>query len=662
MNILIPHTWLLDQLSTEADPETIQRLVSLSGPSIERINLIEGESVYDIEVTTNRVDSMSIRGMAREIAVILQANGIEARLKPLELKRSTSPSADFSLPLPTIDSNPAVCKRIMCVILDKVEHTPTPDWMKKRLHQIDQREHDSVIDITNYVTHEYGHPIHAFDYEKIMKLGGIIKVVEAKPGKPFVTLDGEKYTTKGGEIVFENNEGEIIDLPAIKGTLNSAVDDNTKRVLLWVESLDAKKVRTASMNHAIRTVAAQLNEKNVDPMLAEVTLLKAIKLYEQLTHAVTASDIYDDFIPPAPLPPITISLQHIEAYLGIPLTIEEVSNILTQLECQVEIQKDELFVTPPSFRPDLQIGVDIIEEIARLYGYHNLPSVLMTGTPPTLLPAQTNFAYETRVKRLLASLGCQEIYTYSLVSADTAVKSGYPLEKHLVVSNPLTDDHVYLRRALIPSLVEVFKQNSDKKLLTLFEFANTYHPSENDSLPTEDLHLAIVSHLPLPEFRRILERMLRDFYISITSIDTKSEGVGDILAKGAFTEESTIGEISLTSNGLIAVDLVWKRVLALTSTHPNYQPIPKSAPIIEDLTFSLQPRTAIGLVIASIQSVSPLITSVQLLGTFENRYTFRITYQDPIENLSSAEIAPLRLAIVKAVESRWGGQLVGSLE
>lgn len=172
MNILIPHHWLLDHLETEASPDDIQRLLSLSGPSVERVEERAGDQVYDIEVTTNRVDSMSVRGIAREATVILQQANVPAKLKPkpaesIEIK----PSIDPPLPLPKITNHPQLNKRTMCVILTNIKRNPTPEWMAHRLQQIEMNVHDAAIDITNYVTHELGHPCHAFDYDKVMQQG-----------------------------------------------------------------------------------------------------------------------------------------------------------------------------------------------------------------------------------------------------------------------------------------------------------------------------------------------------------------------------------------------------------------------------------------------------------------------------------------------------------
>ena len=235
MNILIPHTWLLEHLETTATPDQIQKYVSLSGPSIERIYDREGEPVYDIEITTNRVDSMCVRGIARECAVILTQAGIKSPLISSKAEQSelVSGSSSLKLPFPVITNTvPSICRRTLGIILTNVQQSATPEWMAKRLRQTDQNVHNSIIDITNYVTHELGHPCHAFDYDKIMKLGGEIIIKQAEKGKNFTTLDGLEYETAGGEIVFENSQGEIIDLPAVMGTANTAVDEKTQNILL----------------------------------------------------------------------------------------------------------------------------------------------------------------------------------------------------------------------------------------------------------------------------------------------------------------------------------------------------------------------------------------------------------------------------------------------
>lgn len=665
MNILIPHTWLLEHLDTQAQPEEIQKYLSLCGPSVERIYDRDGDKVYDIEVTTNRVDSMSVRGIAREAAVILPQFGIKARLKPLQV-RLPQPSTSASLPLPKITNNPEYCHRIMCVTLADVAKTPTPDWMAKRLQQIEVNVHDSMIDITNYVTHDLGHPCHAFDYDQIMKLGGEIIVTEAKAGKKFTTLDGVEYTTVGGEIVFENPAGEIIDLPAVKGTANTALNDNTKNVLFWIEALDHEKVRFASMTHAIRTVAAQLNEKQVDPHLAEPVLAEAVRYYQELCQAQVASEVYDDF--PGRVEPstVTVSLHQIRDYLGLELSLERIQDILEQLECQVTVDlgSRELTVKPPTFRPDLQIPADVIEEIARIYGYHNLPSVIMATEIPLKPQPGVSFAVEDRIKHFLADIGWQEMYTYSLVSAELAEQSGYSLPEHLKLANPLTDDKVYLRRSLLPSLSEVIGQNTQAKSLSVFEIANVYQPVKN-SVPNEVLHLSLVTTTDFRSVKGVVEALLDRLFVrkyAVQPSDTTSfNQSGAILAENEDGELIEIGTIGKLENGYLAADIIVPDLLKVIHKHPIYQPIPKTSPVIEDLTFTLPSRTTIGKVLAKMTAVSELIQSVTLHDQYQQNFSFTVTYIDPTNNLSGQDVEPIRKKIVSMMQHEFNAQLVGSV-
>ena len=664
MNILIPHKWLLEQLDTNATPEEIAEHVSLCGPSVEHMYDREGDKVYDIEITTNRVDSMSVRGVARETAVILSQLGTAAKLQPLLLQKPAAPKNEDQLPLPKISNNPNVCKRTMCIILKDVKRAATPNWMAERLRQIDIKVHDAVIDITNYITHELGHPCHAFDYDKIMKLGGEIIVTEAKAGEPFETLDGEKYETVGGEIVYKNPAGEIIDLPAIKGTANSAIDDTTKNVLLWIESLDAKKVRFASMTHAIRTVAAQLNEKKVDPHLAEDVLLRGIELYQDICDAKIGSQIYDDFPGKKELKAVAINQETIKNYLGIELEQKTIIKILEDLGCKVTVEDMHYTVSPPTFRRDITIPADIVEEIARIYGYHNLPSKLMDTPIPLDKPSDTNYVIENRVKHFLADIGWQEIYCYSMVSEAIAIQSGYELEAHLKLQNPLTDDRIYLRRSLLPSLEEILDTNTQSNQQAVFELAFTYEPVSGD-LPKQKLHLGMVSSHPYADVKGQLESLLSQFFITaeFTRVEEKSDKALPVLEQQAeiSVSKTTIGKIGLLPSGKVGISIKLEKLLEVAQAHPTYKPIPKTSLISEDLTFTLPEKTAVGRIIKDILESDNAIYHSSLKGQYKQNSTFSLVYHDSKQNITSDDIAPIRNKVVTMLKEKYNAVLVGDL-
>lgn len=665
MNILIPHDWLLEHLDTKAAPKKIQECLSLCGPSVERIYDREGESVYDIEVTTNRVDSMSVRGIAREAAVILEQFKIPAKLKPLNLPKVELETE--AVKIPKVFSDARINTRTSFVVFKNVSRAATPEWMAKRLRQIELNVHDAVIDITNYITHELGHPCHAFDYDKLMNTGGEIRVVEAKKGETFSTLDGEEFTTVGGEVVFKNGEGVIIDLPSIKGTANTSIDESTQNVLLLMESIRADKVRFASMTHNIRTTAAQLMEKNVDPHLMDDVMKLGVKLYKELCAAEIASEIFDEFHDKEESIAVNLSKAKLDSYLGLSLEAKEVIDIFSSLECEAKYEesKNQFFVTAPSFRPDLKIDVDLIEEIARIYGYYKLPSVIMPGSIPTKQQTGVNFNVEDRIKHFLSNLGWQEIYSYSMVSEEIAKESGFTLDEHLSLENPLTEDRVYLRRSLIPSLVEAIENNPLEKELSVFEMANLYEPQEND-LPKETMHLSLVSTNSYREVKGVIESLLEQFFIrkyEFKIIEEKSQQFSQ-MAEILVTENDKkirVGKIGMLKNGMVAADIAMAKLISITKTHPKYQAIPKTSALTEQLTFTLPEKTAIGKLIATIYSVNSLIASVSLDDLYEQNASFTVSFLDTENNLSSAEVAPIRKKIVDVLQKEYEAQLVGAV-
>jgi phenylalanyl-tRNA synthetase beta chain len=268
-------------------------------------------------------------------------------------------------------------------------------------------------------------------------------------------------------------------------------------------------------------------EKNVDPHLAEEVLYRGVQLYQELCNAEVASEVYDDFPGKRKPKTIQIAYQKIAEYLGLEIPAKKIKHILESLGCKVEMETipefGDIKVTPPTFRPDLEITADIIEEIARIYGYHNLPSKIMDTAIPLVKQEGVNFYLENKIKHFLADIGWQEVFTYSMVSEELAQQSGYSLTEHLKLQNPLTDDKVYLRRSLIPSLNEILDQNPNESQLSVFEIAHVYQPQAK-GLPHELLLLSAVSSKGYREVKGETESLLERFFIKeVNFIENKPE-------------------------------------------------------------------------------------------------------------------------------------------
>jgi phenylalanyl-tRNA synthetase beta chain len=665
MNILIPHHWLLEHLETKVEPAEIARCLSLCGPSVERIHELEGEPVYDIEVTTNRVDMMSVRGIAREAAAILPEFGHKASLIDHTPQKTLHAIAAAKVPdLDITISDPKhLSRRIVAIKLSHVAIKPSPPLIQKRLLQVGQRPINNIIDMTNYVMWEFGHPIHAFDYDQISTKQ--IHIREAKPEETLTTLDGKTHKLHGGEVVFDDGNGTIIDLPGIMGTENTVIGDNTTNVLLWIESIDARKIRSTSMNLQIRTQAAILNEKHVDPELAIPTLTQAVKSLSQTGTATVASNLKDQYHNPMKSTQTTLTGSHLESYLGTALPEKRIVRILTNLGCIVSVSDDSYTISPPSWRShDLQLPVDYIEEIARIYGYHNLESKLMATAIPDH-PTDNDFFLENQVKQWLAGWGATEVYTYSMVSKAAATQSGYTLNDHLQLKNPYTADWQYLRRSLIPSLLEVVLANPTGTL-TCFELQNTYHPSKLPyDVPQETITLAIVSNRSALHLKGLIDALAIKLHLPQYHVEPLTDERKPFLTgkAGVLMNDKLMfgywGEVAPGS--LWAAEISFANLASVSSRHPRYLPHYTTSPIIEDLTFTIPVGTHVGPVMAFIQKQDSRINSIKLKSTYQQNYTFTITYQDQTQQLTDQEIKPIRKNIVTEMKKRFNSLLVGQL-
>ncbi len=616
MNIQILDSHLREFLKTTATPQKIAELLSLCGPSVDHLTKFgKNDWVYDIEITTNRVDSASVVGIAREASAILPQFGIKAELKNIETKAKNLATKDL-LPL-TVKPDTKLNKRVMAVVLE-ITQNETPQWMVDRLEASGMRSKNILVDITNYIMLEVGHPTHVFDYDKIddhflgFRLSG--------KGETAVSFDKKKYVLPGNDIVIASKSGEIIDLPGIIGTANSVVSDKTKRIIYFIDNNDPALMRKTSLALNIRTVAVQLNEKSVDPELGKTALLRGLELYINLASGKPESKIYDFYPNPYKAKTMTISVDLINQKIGVEIPPTKILSILKSLGFSATISKQEIKVTVPSFRAhEVDIAEDLIEEIARIYGYSNLPSVIMPGELP-LEKTDPVFEFENNIKDILSGLGGVEVYTLSLVSREmTGAKS-------LRVKNPLGTDTEYLRTTLENSLIQAAKTNAgNTKPFHLFELANVYIANKN-GLPEEKAMMAgVFSNFDFRAAKGILEALF-------VSLNIKHPVTLKIVDQHYYYEFEVLELLNCKKP-------------------KTYKPISKYPPQIEDMTIVIPQEKSVSEIIQSIKQASKLVQSVELVDVFEQKYTFRISYHDSSKTLSDKEVEEARNAIEKATAS-----------
>lgn len=407
------------------------------------------------------------------------------------------------------------------------------------------------------------------------------------------------------------------------------------------------------MRLAKRTEAAMLFEKDLDSELVEIGIIKGIELFEELTGGTSEKEILDLYPQPYKIKAICVAKEIIDQKLGIEISKQEISKILTSLQFEPIWKNKSLLVKIPSFRAnDIEAPEDLIEEIARLYGYHNFPGILMSGIIPDQ-PEDVPFAFEDKIKNILKGYGACEVYTLSLVAFNQTA------EKSLKLKNPLGKESEYLRSTLMFSLAEAAKANAgEKEPFHLFEIANVYLP-QTGNLPLEKMTLAgILANTGYREAKGVVESLLAELNIKA---DYLLEDLGGYLPSHRVSIKTSGGAIgslgTLAENGFIYYEFDLEILRKIEGKLNSYQPIPQNPPQIEDLTLTFPEKTKIGEVIQAIYNVQFTINKVELRDIYQDSYTFRIWYQDPSKNLTDKEVEKIRNKILQVVKAKYGGYL-----
>lgn len=664
MNILIPDTWLREYLKTDATPAQIKEYLSLCGPSIERIYGTGKETVYDIEITGNRPDGMSVMGVAREAATILPRFGIAAHLTEDPYRNSAKlPAGKRALKL-TVKTDPALNPRWTSVVFDAVTIQPSPSWLKNFLELAGMRSLNNVIDITNFLMHAYGQPAHVFDYDAIF--GHTMTLRASRKGEKLMTLDGKMHTLPGNDIVIEDGTHKPIDLCGIMGGKSSSVNEHTKRVILFLQTYDATHIRKTSMNLGHRTAAAALFEKGLDTELVKPVFMKGITMMEELTGGHIASVITDLYPKPYTPARVSVSIPKIHAYIG-EIKNQTMKEILTALGFGVTITLKTLTVLVPSFRRDVTIDVDVIEEIARVHGYHTILSQLPEHAPPMTVPDK-QLAWESDTKIRLRDWGFTELITYSMISESQMDSFGLDKAKAYKIANPLSEEWVYMRPSLWPTTLAAIKENTDrKKNLKIFELSMAY-VWQQGMIPKETPVLIVAyTGNKFLEAKGLAEVLFERFGIKFPhpDIHTLPDWYEDShgLSLGKYGSLGLVKKDLLDAQGIIQpvtiLELDMNLLVEEANTAKTYVPVPKYPPVMEDLSFIVPAGFQVGPLIEVLKDAHTLVSHVTLLDVHKDTRTFHITYQHPTRNLTGEEIIPVRNTLIETAKTQFGVTLKG---
>ena len=482
-----PLEWINEFVKTNIEIDQIVSRLEMAGIVVDSVDDFGKTQVFDLEITPNRSDWLNIYGIAREIAALTQCD-----IKPLDhffkppIEKLTNRNA-FDL----VIENPTLCSRYSAFLINGVEIENSPGWLINRLEACDIRPINNIVDITNYVMLEQGQPLHAFDFNKLDN--NSITVRFANRGENITTLDGISHDLTTEMLVIADSRKPVA-IAGIIGGLETEVSGATKNVLIESAHFDPVSIRTTSKKLGIRTEASYRFERGVDPNAT----LSAAHRAALLISGFSEDKIYSSIdIYPKQISPITISFptKKINRNLGIELDVDEAAFLLNRFGLDAKPttnKKSHISVTIPTFRQDLRTDNDIVEEIARTYGYDNFP----TTTPIGAIPNQaetSNYKAIYNLKEVLSRFGLKESLTFSLTEPLNETRWGWDNNEPLELRNPLTTDFTRLRTSLIPSILNVLERNVQRGNFDMwtFEIGNIYRRSTEHPLPDEFQHICI---------------------------------------------------------------------------------------------------------------------------------------------------------------------------
>ncbi|MCR4329171.1 MAG: phenylalanine--tRNA ligase subunit beta [Candidatus Roizmanbacteria bacterium] len=632
MNILLPYSSIKKRLTTDTTVEEFQRFLSLCGPSIERIEKIGNDYVMDIEVTTNRIDMACVAGIVQEANAILplfdkKVSVSENLLTDYSLSQLNFPKEDLLHVINDFSLSP----RITAVVFENIILQESSEEIRTFLEKVGVRPINNVVDISNYLMYLFGQPVHIFDYDKIG--GGIIKLRKSKKGEKIELLDEKTYTLPGNDIVIEDGNGKLIDLCGIMGGKVSEVDEHTKRIVLFVPSYSKKYIRKTSMLTAARSTASSYYEKGIDTARVEPTFTYGVKLLTEHAQAHMSSrlvDVHEGLYTPRS---ISVTAQYIIDTIGESVDEHVVENILSSLGFGVTKSGKSIQVTVPFWRQfDVFEPHDIVEEVARIYGYHTINEVMSPFSlvrDEKIREFEESYRAETAVKTYLCNTGFIEMYNYSMESLEMLGYFSSDPKCHLRISNPISEDLVYMRQSIIPSLYKNMLDNTQFEHLSLFEIANIYIPRAAD-LPNEVRTLGILVQDSLSSLKMTLQNCVTQLNTSIEykkgSLDYATNECIELYSNGTFVGyagrllpalEQRIGK------KLVFAELKWDALVTRTRAK---QTLLKKKPqyVIEDITYTYKAGLEWFELTSNVQKKFSEIQRIEYRDEYKDNITMRL--------------------------------------
>ena len=660
-----------------------------------------GDAVLEIAITPNLGRNANILGVAREIAAL---TGGELRTPDYRVLMDGPPIAGrVTVEIRQPELNP----RFVLGLIEYVTIGPSPYWVQRRLRLAGMRPINNVVDATNYAMLDIGEPLHAFDYDALVaRAGGKAPTIITRtpePGERLTTLDDIERQPDDFTVLVCDQSGPLA-LAGVMGGAETEVSEKTRRVLLEGAAWNMINTRRTVLSQNLPSEAAYRFSRGVHPAMAERGVRRGLELMRQWTGGVVAEGLVDNYPLPPHDPTVTIISADVRRWLGIALTPQEIAAILARLEFRVEISGQSVRATTPDHRLDIGEGVigmaDLMEEVARIYGYDAIPNTRLSDTLP---PQRGNpqLESEERMRDVLVMLGLQEVITYRMATPEREGRRflpGAPADDrpYLQIANPIASDRSVMRHSLLASLLEVVERNARiRPRQALFEIGPVYFTSEESRLPDELPRLAIALTGPRSEaawqgadtapmdfydLKGILEHLLEGLHIAEARYEPYQHpsfhpGKCARLMLGE-RQAGVFGELhplvheryDLPETPLLAADLDVQVLMQRMPERYEIQPVPSYPPVLEDLAFVVDESVTAEMVTGLIRSAGgEALVALRLfdayrgaqIGPGKKSLAYSLTYQSSERTLSDQDVALIRQRIINRLERELGARLRG---
>lgn len=648
---------------------------------------IETDEVFEIGLTPNRADAMSHFGVARDLKA-----GLVIKDKTLEL--ITPSVSNFKVDKRTLKIDVTVedeklAPRYCGVTISDLTVKPSPAWLQNRLKAIGLSPKNNIVDVTNYVLHELGQPLHAFDANKIKGNKVIVKTVAA--GTKFTTLDDVERTLDADDLMICHADGPMC-IAGVFGGKDSGVSENTTSIFLESAYFNPVSVRKTAKRHALNTDASFRFERGIDPSITAYALKRAALLIQEVAGGEITSDVVDIYPKKIEDFQVFINFEKVAKVIGEKLPKETIKKILVSLDIKVtNVTESGLGLMIPSYRVDVQREIDVIEEILRVYGYNNIQFTEKLNATISNSSRTEEYKVQNIIANQLCALGFNEMMANSLTTPDY-VKLSEKLKKdfNVVMLNPLSNDLSTMRQSMLFSGLEAISFNINRKRsdLKLYEFGKTYH-----NLPSgyeENKHLTLFATGNRAEENWAQTQQKSDFFLfkgyintilSRIGLDTKvsslpiendvfAEGIGLAIGKEVIVEFGTVKKSILKhfdiKQDVLYADIDWARIQKYVSNKMKFTDIPKYPEVRRDLALLLDESISFEEIFKiAKQTEKKLLKNINLFDVYEGKnlpegkksYAVSFTIQDENKTLNDKEIEKIMSKLLTNFEKQLGATL-----